>query len=66
MKTINALIVYFLTGIVAFSQGQPTSDPLAYPRQIVRQLCSPAMEGRGYVRSGCQKAARFLKQEFQT
>ena len=66
MKTINALFVYFLTGIVAFSQGKPTSDPLAYPRQIVKQLCSPAMEGRGYVRSGCQKAARFLKQEFQT
>ncbi len=34
-------------------------------RRIVDTLCSPAMEGRGYVNNGTQKAANYLKAKFR-
>lgn len=35
-----------------------------YGREITNKLCSPEMEGRGYVNSGCEKAASFIVSEF--
>ena len=35
-----------------------------YGKEITTRLCSPSMEGRGYVNEGCSKAAQFILNEF--
>lgn len=66
MKTISALSFFIGLGFISYSQNKKGFPTPSYPRYLVDRLCSPAMEGRGYVRSGCQKAARFINGEFQT
>ncbi|MFM7566784.1 MAG: M28 family metallopeptidase [Flavobacteriales bacterium] len=65
MKTIKLFVCLAYTGIFTFSQKNYDLAPLDYPKYVVERLCSPAMEGRGYVASGCQKAAHFIQNEFQ-
>jgi len=35
-----------------------------YGKEITTRLCSPSMEGRGYVNEACSKAAQFILNEF--
>jgi aminopeptidase YwaD len=37
----------------------------AYARKIVNDLCSEQFAGRGYVKNGSQKAADYIKKEFE-
>lgn len=35
-----------------------------YARHHIKNLCAPALHGRGYVNKGCNKAANYLESEF--
>lgn len=36
-----------------------------YARQHIKNLCAPALHGRGYVNKGCNKAANYLEKEYK-
>ncbi|MCB0476630.1 MAG: Zn-dependent exopeptidase M28 [Crocinitomicaceae bacterium] len=57
MKSITLLLFCF---IASQCMGQ-----LEKERAIMKTLCSPAFDGRGYVRDGMNKAAHFIGEEFQ-
>jgi aminopeptidase YwaD len=37
-----------------------------YARKVVDTLASPYMAGRGYVDNGCEKAAKYIKEQFKS
>lgn len=53
-----SLFLCLLTSLLTFGQEQKA-------RQITEVLCSDSLYGRGYVKNGVNKAADFLKDEFQ-
>lgn len=55
------LSLVLLTSFFNWAQSPIT----AYAKKITTTLCSPEMEGRGYVNDGCKKAGIFLASEFE-
>lgn len=53
------LLLFFLHSTVAFPQDS------IYTRQLIRDLTSPEMHGRGYVKKGDKKAARYIAHAFK-
>ncbi|MES2690733.1 MAG: M28 family peptidase [Bacteroidota bacterium] len=45
--------------------GIANAQDLDYARSVVKELCSPDMYGRGYVKDGQKKAAGFIKEELK-
>ena len=41
-----------------------TAQDAVYAREIIEKLCSESMHGRGYVRKGDKKAARYIASEY--
>lgn len=41
------------------------AQDIAYARKVVNDLCSEEMAGRGYVKDGGQKAADYIKKEYE-
>ncbi len=58
---MKIIVLFFCITISFCTQAQDIS----YNKKIVDTLSSAAFWGRGYTRSGMQKAALFLKNEFQ-
>lgn len=52
----------FVLGVLLTSSLQ--AQDVEYARKVVANLCSPEMSGRGYVNRGQQKAAAYIKKEF--
>src|SRR5690349_1723338 len=48
----------------AFAQARSTPEQRWLKHQIAT-LCGPAMEGRGYVRKGRDKAASYIQRQFR-
>ena len=42
-----------------------TGQDTTYARELINKLCSPAFHGRGYVKNGDGKAAKFIADEFR-
>ncbi|MFM7594989.1 MAG: M28 family metallopeptidase [Flavobacteriales bacterium] len=55
------LFLCFFTLVFISAQSPIT----AYAKNSTRVLCSPEMDGRGYVNNGCKKAGVFLSHEFE-
>jgi aminopeptidase YwaD len=51
--------------LIFFSAFSCAAQDTAYAGKIIYKLCSPSFHGRGYVNSGEQKAARFIRSEFK-
>lgn len=55
-------------GWLSFGPGFPTTNSTAQnlprARRTIRTLTAPSFQGRGYVRDGAPKAARYLRQRF--
>ena len=47
-----------------FSFSCLSAQDKTYARKIVNDLCSEEMAGRGYVKNGGQKAADYIKKEY--
>jgi hypothetical protein len=60
LKFVLLLWVYWVV-LACWSQRNLTSDA----KTVTDVLCSPLMEGRGYVDNGCNKAGIYLLQEFE-
>lgn len=60
-KGMLLLTLAIMTGNLLSAQP----DVIRNTQQIVDTLCSPVMEGRGYVNGGTQKAANYLKAKFR-
>ena len=62
-RSLLASLVLFLTvgGVAAQSPDTVT----AYARRVLGVLCSPDLDGRGYVNKGEQRAADWLVQEYK-
>ena len=60
LKFVLLLWVYWVV-LSCWSQRNLTSDA----KNVTDVLCSPLMEGRGYVNGGCNKAGIYLLQEFE-
>lgn len=54
----------FLLILFAFCLNAEAQD-MPYTRQVIKTLCSQKYYGRGYLRSGVEQAAEFLKTELQ-
>ncbi len=54
-----SLIILILSGIYSYSQD------VEYGRYIIEKLSSKKFAGRGYVKNGDKKAARFIRKEFK-
>src|SRR5690606_21933347 len=54
-----ALCIAFLLPFLA-----PAQD-MVRVRKNIETLCSPEMHGRGYVKDGDKKAAKFIQKQFQ-
>ena len=59
MKTVLTLLAA-LSGLSAFAQD------MEYAHQVVEELCSDGMAGRGYVEDGDNAAAYYIEQEFKS
>ncbi|MFT5600065.1 MAG: aminopeptidase YwaD [Flavobacteriales bacterium] len=57
MKGLKLCLVFVLSTLVLIGQQN-------YGLEIVKELCSPKFEGRGYVNDGHIKAANFIKDKF--
>ncbi len=60
LKFVLLLGVY-CSVLSSWSQRNLTSDA----KNVTEVLCSPLMEGRGYVNDGCNNAGNYLLQEFE-
>jgi aminopeptidase YwaD len=56
---VPGLIFLWLAGQTLFCQDT------AYAREVIRHLCDQSMHGRGFVRNGDQKAADYIRKEFE-
>jgi aminopeptidase YwaD len=61
IKNISASILCFLL----FSHILSAQD-VDYARRIIHDLASPGMYGRGYIKKGEYKAARYISREFKS
>jgi aminopeptidase YwaD len=59
MKKYPVLLVLMILGLYRL-----TAQDIEYAKKVVKDLCSPEMAGRGYVRGGSKKAADYIKNEF--
>jgi aminopeptidase YwaD len=59
MKRYFVLLVIISSGILKLA-----AQDIEYARKVVKDLCSPEMAGRGYVKGGSKKAADYIKKEF--
>jgi len=59
-QSISA-ITFFLIFFQSFS-----AQDIEYARRIIRDLSSPEMNGRGYVKKGDYKAAKYISREFKS
>lgn len=59
MRNIVATLFLFFIAFDTYSQDKK------YAQNIVEILCSDSLAGRGYVRDGMGKSARFIKAEFE-
>ncbi len=53
------VILFFCLANICFSQDS------IYARKVITTLCSPSFHGRGYVKSGDEKAAAYIASEFK-
>ena len=58
-KLTALLLVSFLPGLAIFGQD------IEYARKNISILASEKMHGRGYVKKGDRKAAKFIRKEFK-
>jgi aminopeptidase YwaD len=61
-KKICLFLLYVFTGVMLIAQEW---DKTAYAREIIAELASENMHGRGYVNGGDQLAAAYIKKNFQ-
>lgn len=64
------LLAFLLFALAAPATAQPAAAPdsaavVQFARQHVRALTAPEMAGRGYRRSGAQRAGKYLRRQFQ-
>jgi len=59
MRLLFVLIFLFFQTVVVFSQD------IEYARKIISNLSSDKMHGRGYVKKGEKRAAKFIRKEFK-
>lgn len=52
-----------VVGLFLFFAGK--AQDLNYARNVIKDLCSNEMDGRGYVRDGDKKAANYIKEELK-
>lgn len=65
MKSKKSLLICVLTAGVFSSFLPPVqSQNLTYTRSVLRELCSPALYGRGYVNHGDRLAAEYIASQF--
>lgn len=62
MPKVGLATLFLFISIIVFSQ----SDSISYAREITKTLCSPNYHGRGYVKHGCRKAAKYITREFKS
>ncbi|TKG96936.1 M28 family peptidase [Puteibacter caeruleilacunae] len=55
--SLGALVVLYLTALPVLGQDRE------YCERIIEKLSAPQMQGRGYVKHGVEKAAKFLEKE---
>lgn len=62
MTSFRLLLVIFLwlPGHALYSQDT------TYAREVIGNLCDKSMHGRGYLRNGDHKAAKYIRHQFQT
>lgn len=58
--------LYFIAYLFFVSEcfSQEKQEVLRYAHQVIDTLCSPSMQGRGYINNGDSIAADFLQEEF--
>jgi aminopeptidase YwaD len=59
IKRYLLLVVFFKVNFFVFAQD------ISYAKGVITTLCSPEMNGRGYVERGDRAAAEFIAGEFQ-
>lgn len=65
MISIQLRFVSLLFISILFFPIDSYSQDIAYAKEVINALTSPEMHGRGYVKKGDQKAAEYIKQEYQ-
>jgi len=54
-----------LVALLFFRYDNCEAQDIAYAKEVISQLCSETMKGRGYVENGDKTAAQFLAAEFE-
>jgi len=57
---------YLLLGFFSFLSFQAVSQDMEYAREVLGELCSDELAGRGYVEDGDNAAAYYIEQEFKS
>lgn len=57
--------LFLVLGIMVCQPSVAQPEILRHAQKVVDTLCSPIMEGRGYVNNGSRKAADYIKAKFE-
>ncbi|MES2778901.1 MAG: M28 family peptidase [Bacteroidota bacterium] len=57
--------ITILFGCICICLLQVEAQDIEYAKRVVKDLCSPEMAGRGYVKKGMQKAADYIHNEYK-
>jgi aminopeptidase YwaD len=55
----------FLVCIICLAGNRVTCQDTLYAREIISRLCDKCMHGRGFVRNGDLKAAKYIRHQFE-